>query len=295
MGVTYTNDYVKERLLESGFKLVQLYTKAYDKHLCECLVGHHQVELVPAKIFSGRGCPICSGRKHFDVDYVNSKLQGCPVACTSVLPTNGKNRRGDFMCGEGHRFTSLISNILRRKSCPVCSGRVPKTKAGINKALSKMEMSLVGNNWKQQQKVEIRCLKCEGTFERKLANQLHKGYKCPLCTESYGATFDYEAPSKLYYARVDTECGQYYKLGVTNRSFFERFRKEERDHMTLLRELEFDTGQKAFDLEQYYLRLFHEHRYQGPPILKSGGSTELFYTDILGLDKSNQDTQPKAS
>jgi hypothetical protein len=52
--------------------------------------------------------------------------------------------------------------------------------------------------------------------------------------------------------------------------------------------LEFKEGRKAFELEQYYLNLFKEHRYQGPPILKSSGNTELFTHDILGLDTLNQ-------
>ena len=76
----------------------------------------------------------------------------------------------------------------------------------------------------------------------------------------------------------------YYKIGITNKSVKERFRTgDDLSKITVLSELHTE-GYKAARLERYFLDTFKEYRYQGEPILASGGNTELFVKDVLELD-----------
>lgn len=289
MGERYTHEYVESRLKDRGFILKDNYTRAYDKHTVCCVNCDHHLEIVPAKIFSGRGCPSCSGRIRYSIEYVNSRLSGTSITLEKILPrVADKNRRGMFRCSKGHVFESYIKNILKREGCPACSKRVTLTAEDINARLFPQGFFTEDAPSISTECIDITCLKCSHVFTRKLSNQLNKMYGCPNCSENYGKSFDYELPAMLYYLRIDTGSETLYKIGITNRSVKARFSKQDLDKITVLRTIEFDTGQKAFDLEQYYLHLFKDCRYKGEDVLKSGGNTEILTTDILGLDTLNQ-------
>ena len=134
----------------------------------------------------------------------------------------------------------------------------------------------------------MRCMRCSNEFignidsyskERPMSGQ------CPSCVEGVYGGFRKDLPGILYHLRVDTPNGPLYKIGITNRTVQERFCKEDLENITVLRELHFDSGRKAYELERYYLETFDSLKYQGNHVLKSGGNTELFTRDIFGLDR----------
>ena len=109
---------------------------------------------------------------------------------------------------------------------------------------------------------------------------LRKGHGCPKCSR-YG--FQKDKPAVLYYLSVKN--GTAFKIGITNRTVAERYTNEELLDITLLKEWYFDVGQEAYDMEQSIIKQYKEFKYKGKKLLKSG-NTELFFLDVLDLNKN---------
>jgi len=75
-----------------------------------------------------------------------------------------------------------------------------------------------------------------------------------------------------------------YKIGITNRTVAERFEGADFAKMTVLKEWEYASGYDAREQEQFIINECSDHLYDGPDVLNLKGNTELFDTDILGLD-----------
>lgn len=104
---------------------------------------------------------------------------------------------------------------------------------------------------------------------------------CPVCA-NHG--FDPSKSAILYYIKVETYLEKYYKIGITNRSVKERFLLDTDKTITSLFEEYFDIGQHAKDKEKEILSKFAKFRVNMGSFMKSGGNTEMFEIDILGLD-----------
>lgn len=107
-----------------------------------------------------------------------------------------------------------------------------------------------------------------------------RGTKCPTCT-SYG--FDPNKEAILYYLRVvDSNGDVYYKVGITNQTVKDRFNRD--SNWVCLHQEHFKLGKEAQLAERDILDSYKEYRVSRPGILKSGGFTELFLSDVLKLD-----------
>ena len=118
-----------------------------------------------------------------------------------------------------------------------------------------------------------------GEFKQQPSNHL-SGKGCRQCT--WGG-FDSSKPGTLYYLKVSVDGDNYYKIGITNKSVVDRYKKTDLDKIEIVKEWYFEIGQAAFDQEFSILREFKEYIYSGPDVLASG-NTELFTRDVLGLD-----------
>ena len=135
-------------------------------------------------------------------------------------------------------------------------------------------------------KIPIRCKKCNRYFEQTInAHRNSKG--CPLCENIYG--FDKSKKALLYYLKVTENDEAYYKIGITNKtSVAERFSSNDLAKIKVLNVVEYQNGQTCYDEEQRILKKFKNFRYKGSEnILSSGGNTELFIKDVLGLDNGD--------
>ena len=77
----------------------------------------------------------------------------------------------------------------------------------------------------------------------------------------------------------------YYKIGITNNTVERRFRDDSDKKIISLKETWYLSGALAQKEELELLRQFKEDRQNIKGFLKSGGNSELFEYDILGLDK----------
>ena len=114
----------------------------------------------------------------------------------------------------------------------------------------------------------------------------------------------YKRPSNpaghVYYVRLKTPQGNFYKLGYTSKpSLMERFAfSGHGDEKLVDREFFFSFQPNAWDLEQTLLEHFDKQRAFGkfsndPKHPLSGrGQSELFFGDVLGLDEELYRTPP---
>lgn len=111
-------------------------------------------------------------------------------------------------------------------------------------------------------------------------NKILAGRGCPICADN---TFNPNKPGLLYYIKIEHENLCYYKVGITNNDVMERFKRDREKSITVLKTELFADGFKAREAERKLLNQYDRVSIEG--FLKSGGNTELFEVDILGLDK----------
>jgi hypothetical protein len=118
----------------------------------------------------------------------------------------------------------------------------------------------------------------KGAFKKKPKRKRFSGSRF-----GSGKTFDFSIPSVLYYVRVENHGKTAYKIGVTNRNAKRRYYRDYA-RVTVLAEWSYSTGKEAYREEQRLLKKYKRKRYHGQRLLFSGDS-ELFKSDVLGLDK----------
>ena len=116
-----------------------------------------------------------------------------------------------------------------------------------------------------------------GNFKQEAKSHLD-GRGCPSCAIN---GFDINKPGILYYLKING--GQFYKIGITNKSVKERFTNSELQIIEIVKTWYYVDGIEAYNTEQNLLKEYKQYQYKGPDILKSG-NTELFIIDVLGLD-----------
>jgi len=132
------------------------------------------------------------------------------------------------------------------------------------------------------EKVEVVCRE-HGSFWIKPANHTHMKSGCASCAK-HG--FDQNKPGNLYYIKIPTEFGNYYKIGVTNNTVKKRFCRDDGRYV-VLKEWWYEIGSDAYGEEQDILRRYS--KYVGCPEdfeWYSSGQTEMFVCDVLRLDNS---------
>ena len=99
-------------------------------------------------------------------------------------------------------------------------------------------------------------------------------------------------PGKLYYIAVATDDDEtLYKIGITNDSVDTRFRKgADLERIRIVKIWRYAIGWAAAEREAEILRQYAGDKYYGPDILKSGGNSELFTHDVLGLDRRDEES-----
>ena len=122
-----------------------------------------------------------------------------------------------------------------------------------------------------------------GMFERRY-DELLKGRHCPSCADpKYG--FSANSPAIFYYAQVKHKGNEYWKIGISNRTFEKRYYKPDLSKMQLLFSISFDEGAKARSFESSIKSKYSQHLYVGKDKILKGayGNTEVFTMNVLGV------------
>jgi len=187
------------------------------------------------------------------------------------------------MCKNNHIWDVTPSKLLNGKGCPECSGMLKKTTDTYIEALLEKDINIAPAEKYINVKTHIlhECLDC-GHIWNATPNKILMGRGCPSCAE-YG--FNADKPAILYYIKIVSYHQEvYYKIGITNRTIKDRFFRDRDKTIKILLQKEFELGTDARLEEQSILSKYKDKRVTVPDFLKSGGNTELFEIDILGLD-----------
>ena len=184
-------------------------------------------------------------------------------------------------CLEGHQWKITPHNILNGVGCPTCNSiRQTKTnKQYVQELLVKnIKYTPIEPYVNARAKILHECI--EKHQWKITPSDILNGYGCPICA-SYG--FNPDAPATLYYIHISKSNLEYYKIGITNKSIKKRFGLD-MQYIKVIQETLYDVGFDARAEEQRILKKYSKFRQNIPELLTSGGNTELFEFDILGLD-----------
>lgn len=221
-----------------------------------------------------------------NMDNVLEELQevGLEIA-QDELP---KTRLEKFLviCHAGHVRPIHMKDVRRGRYCGDCRyDKIRRHHWEIFDTLQTFDIRLNSQYTASRHKAELACINCGYQWKARVDSAISGDRGCPSCAQR---GFNPSSVGYIYYLRVTTDDGNHlYKIGITNKErLSDRFCKSDLDRITKIKMLEFDRGHKAYELEQYYLNIFKDYKYNGDKILKSGGNTELFIADVLMLDKN---------
>ena len=133
-------------------------------------------------------------------------------------------------------------------------------------------------------KVLLGCKVCKNEWEI-ISKIVHlKPLQCPYCTERQVSSSYSTEPTTLYFLKIFHKDLILYKIGITKYDTRTRF-KDIADirKIVVQKELRFEEGKYAYELECLIKETFKEFRYKcekGERILVGQGETEIFTVDI---------------
>lgn len=280
-----SKEIVNQRITDRGIVLEGDYLGARVKALFRCSENHRWMA-PPSSVMRGNGCTQCSIRRFqlersFTKEIVNQRLVDAGRTERLIGEYTNSQTKAEFACEYGHTWFAIPNNVLQGHGCPHCAGWTPLSKEIVNQRLIDAGRTerLTGNYVNHCTKTEFTCE--DGHTWLATPNSVLGGRGCPHCAE-YG--FNPNKPATLYYLRIDSEHGPLWKVGITNRTVEARFKLNLRQ-ITVIMTRQYLLGFLAREVEQEILSKYKHLRYKGPEVLCTGGNTELFVEDVLGLDK----------
>lgn len=278
-------DFIKVHGDTYDYSLVE-YVKSSEKVIIICK-EHGEFTQTPNGHKSGKGCRLCNGGSQLNNKEYIKRATKVHNGLYSYDRTEYKSMKDTVVvtCPLHGDFEILAEvHVARGRGCKKCSNRHRMSEEEfINEA------RITHNNMYKYDKVKyisseshvsIKC-KIHGYFEQTPYKHL-SGQGCPACNHGGFAS---NKAGTLYYLKING--GEAYKIGITNRTVELRFTFEELKLIEVLKTWDYQNGKECYMQEQQILKQYKKHKYTGPPLLLSG-NTELFTTDILGLDSASK-------
>ena len=181
-------------------------------------------------------------------------------------------------CINGHTWNVRPSSIVSGTGCPHCKGTIARTPEQYECLLISRGIKPLSPYKNANHNIEHLCT--NGHVWSARPSSILSGSGCPACNKT---GFNPELPGLLYYCKIVTDKQIYYKIGITNRPFKDRFNKDSDKDIVLLISKLYRKGLTAKKVEKMILNKYKDYRIKVPNLLKSGGNTELFLCDIREL------------
>ena len=266
------------------FTILAAYKSYKSPILIKCNVCEYEWETTSKSIQTGIDCICCTGRV-WDTKKMQNYLDENSKNIQIVSEYCGSQSPVDCQCKVcGYVWTCSPDNLKRNNSgCPVCNRKGNGSTENLQKMFDDNghKVSVVGNYVNNSTPVKCECDACGEVFYPTAATVMY-GSGCPFCCFK-GAVPN--VPARLYYVRISTEEGTYWKVGITTKpNIVNRFPNGERKHIKVLYSFLFDSGESAYRAEKDILRLYKAFLLpKGVKILETG-NTEIFTHDVLQMD-----------
>jgi len=240
---------------------------------------HGEFPQIPSDHLTGKGCSHCAGNVQLTTEGFIKRANEVHIEGTYNYSKVNYSRTHDnviIVCQDHGEFPQSPASHLSGQGCPHCGGSAPlNTETFIQKAIEKHGVGIYDYSKveyvRNKDKLIIMCPE-HGEFEQTPGDHL-SGRGCAGCAD-YG--FNTTNPAIMYVLKFKN--GIDYKIGITNRTVKDRFSNADLELFDVVRELKFDKGQYAIDLEQYILRTIpNTHPKE---LLESGGNTEIRQVDL---------------
>jgi hypothetical protein len=93
--------------------------------------------------------------------------------------------------------------------------------------------------------------------------------------------------TNVYYVRVEAYQMPLWKVGITSNNIRSRYCVADRRVIAEIKSWQYATREEAEAIEREILTAFAGDVYEGGPVLRSGGDSELFTRDVLKLDSQD--------
>ena len=206
---------------------------------------------------------------------------------TIISEYHGTQQKARFRHICGHEWCVRADVVLYGSGCFKCRKRAtPKLGPTLSEstlckryaALAQRGITPLSQYQGANHKMKFSC-RCGYKWKARLGKVFSEQTGCKQCARS---GFQSSKAAIVYYVRL----GNFYKIGVTNRTVKERF-ESHRAKPEILEIWNFTHGSDAIDFEQRILNENAVDRYCGPDVLPNGND-ELFVRDVLGLDLSKR-------
>jgi hypothetical protein len=174
---------------------------------------------VNSLINHGKGCPECSGKRHWTAEERERQINELPNILFVRWSTGyrGAFSKTIVRCAiDGFEWCATIDNILNKGSgCPECSGKRRWTSAEREQQINALP-NISFSHWEGEyrgahSKAVCRCVARAHLWAATVSSLIHRGSRCPQCAESGYST---AKPGTLYVLR--SECGAMVKIGISN-------------------------------------------------------------------------------
>lgn len=190
-----------EQFLEKLYAITDKYTpleqyiSTHTKLLCRCNICNHEWKVEPSKLLSGRGCPECNKRKghntgnyKYTKETILKKLESKNIKLLDEY--EGMNKQNHFKCLVcGYEYKTSLSHIICGDTgCRKCLHKsiTMKHEEFIDRANKLLpELEIISKYTGRSKKVRYICKVC-GLNHSVYANNLLRGYGCPICNVSKG-------------------------------------------------------------------------------------------------------------
>lgn len=265
--------------------------------LCIQCPAHGEFWQEPNAHLKGQKCPKCAvvGGKLNTKEFIRkSKLVHGDTYDYSHTAYVSSKQKVVIVCSVHGEFKQAPTDHLTGKGCLKCGLEATRKSKIIDwcevaRRINDVhgdiyDYSLV-NYERMCAQVSIIC-KVHGPFSKTLDKHINNKEGCPKCSPHGNGGFNGDKPGVLYYLKVDVEgMAPLYKIGITNNTVQERYGARDLSKITVLSEVRYLVGANARTEEQEIIKKYKEFKYIGENVLHSGGNTELFTKDVLGLDK----------
>jgi len=271
-----TKEIVNKRIKHKNVVLVDSFINTKTKHTFKHLICGHKWSASPDSVMRISSCPKCFGNPIITTTTIKLDLVGRGIKLIGEYV--GDKERCTFECDKGHRWKTTAYYVTQKMgNCPTCDGQTKLTKEIVNERIKVKNIVLIGNYTaaSKPHKFKHKC----GHIWCTTPDKVMRETSCPSCSSELGG-INKGYKSILYYIRI--KGTNVFKIGISNKTIIQRFGSVDFSKIEVIKIWNFDTGQLAYDTEQYILKHYMRFKYTGKKILSSG-HTEMFDRDVMGL------------
>lgn len=179
-----TIEFVREKFLEKGFKLISTEYKRNDSKLNVICPNGHELSIQYAHFRNGIGCKKCSNNS-LKKDYNLIKLEFEKIGWKLISKEYISAREYlEVECNNNHRFKIVWNAFQQGVRCSICSNKPRRSYIFVKEALEKEGWELISKSYSNTgEKLDVKCP--FGHFTKLTWDSFKSKKMCGYCSGRY--------------------------------------------------------------------------------------------------------------